>query len=271
MAEIPVQTLQESSGDAVGQVTRSKDPVADVSKLLNPVPLPVEAAPETEPSAEPPSESWDLKSLAERLGTDPEKLYTGLKVAMADGSELSLSALKDAHRPAVELEKARSQLVEEMTGSKREVAQAHQELAALVSLLDRSHVSPGLIQEAQRLAEQTRQAESDKLLARIPEWKDPVSRAADWADIRQVAREHGYSDAEIALAGQGFADHRMVSLLRALARKPKEPAQPKGQTKVAAKPAGNRSPNQQFGQLKAGVTTGRISPFTAVETLLKGR
>lgn len=272
MAEIPLQSLQEASGDAEAPIGRINDPVGEIDKLLNPDPPPVEPPPETGDQAEPPSESWDLKSLAEKLGTDPEKLYNGVKVAMTDGSELTLSALKDSYRPAAELEKARAQLTEEMSGSKREVAQAHQELAALVSLLDRQHVTPGLIQEAQRLAEQQRQAEADKLLTRIPEWKDPVSRAADWSDIRKVAREYGYSDAEIALAGQGYADHRMVALLRALARQPQAPAPAKPAAKVAAKPTPGGKPTaaQQFGQLKAAVTTRRMSPEAAVAQLLKG-
>lgn len=270
MTDIPLQTLQEATGDgpAPGRVN---DPVADVAKLLQPESAPAEQAPpETAAPAEPPSESWDFTSLAEKLGTDPEKLYHGVKVAMPDGTQVSVGDLKDAFRPAAELEKARSKLVEDDTASRREVAQAKQELAALVNLIDQRGLTPEIIQEAGRQSEQARQAEAQKLLQRIPEWKDPVAKAADWADIRQAARGHGYSDAEIALAEQGYADHRMVSILRALARTPKVQT-PKPAAKVAAKPtAGTPSAAQRHGQLKAAVKQGRLSPEAAVAQLLRG-
>jgi hypothetical protein len=270
MAEIPTQTLQEASGDAVGQVVRSKDPIADVSKLLSPAPAPVESSPETGSQQAPPDESWELKSVAERLGTDPEKLYTGLKVALDDGTELSVSALKDAYRPAAELEKARGELLEEMTASKREVTQNRQELGALVAYLAQNgQLTESAVREVQKMVDAERTAEADKLLKRIPEWKDPIARAADWSDIRKVAKEQGYTDAEIKLAEAGLADHRTIATWRALAKGPKPAAPAKPAAKVAAKPAaGSRTPAQQFGSLKAAVKTGRTSPFSAVAQLI---
>lgn len=272
MADIPLQSLQEATGDGDAPVGRVADPVGEVAKLLEPAPAAAEQpAPETgAPPADPPSESWDFTSLAEKLGTDPEKLYHGVKVAMPDGTQVSVGELKDLYRPAAELEKARSKLIEDDTSSRREVAQARQELAALVNLLDQRQLSPEMIQEAGRQSEQARQAEASRLLQRIPEWKDPVAKAADWADIRQAARQHGYSDAEIALAEQGFADHRMVSVLRALAKAPKA-ASPKPPVKVGARPTtATLSPAQRHGQLKAAVKQGRLSPEAAVAQLLKG-
>lgn len=271
MADIPLQTLQESTGDGDAPVGRVQDPVAEVAKLLQPEPAPAEQSPPgTEEQAGPGEEGWDFTALAGKLEIPPEKLFTDVKVALPDGSKVSIEQLKDAWRPAAELEKARSKLIEDDTGSRREVAQAKAELAALVNLLDTRQLTPELIQEAGRQSEQARQAEAARLLERIPEWKDPVSKAADWADIRKVAREHGYSDAEVALAEQGFADHRMVSILRALARGPK-PATPKPPPKVAARPStGTQSPAQRHGQLKAAVKQGRLSPEAAVAELLKG-
>lgn len=275
MAEIPVQTLEAASRDAEAPAARFTDPVAEVDKLLNPEPAPVEPSPETGDQAELPGESWDLKSVAEKLQTDPAKLYEGLKVAMEDGSELSVSALKDAYKPIAELDKARTKLVEEVTSSKRDIVQAEQELVALLTHPSMAqHLTPELIREVQRTAEQKRQAEAERLLARIPEWKDPVSRAADWSDIRTVGREHGFTDAELKLAEEGYADHRMLSLLRAVAKgsRASNPPQPKPAAKVAVKPAkgGNTSEAQRFGQLKAARTTGRMSPEAAVEALLRG-
>jgi cell division septation protein DedD len=211
-----------------------------------------------------------MKSLAEKLGTDPEKLYTGLKVALDDGTELSVSALKDAYRPAAELEKARGELLEEMTSNKREVTQNRQELGALVQYLaQQGQLTEPVAREVQKMVDAERAAEADKLLKRIPEWKDPIARAADWSDMRRVAKEQGYTDAEIKLAEAGLADHRTIATWRALAKGPKPAAPPKPAAKVAAKPAaGSRTPAQQFGQLKAAVKTGRVSPFSAVAQLI---
>ena len=271
MAEIPTQSLAESSGDVTGQVVRSQDPIADVAKLLSQAPAPAEPTPETEPQAEPTSESWDLKSVAERLKTDPAKLYEGLKVALDDGTELTVSALKDAHRPIAELEKARGALLEEHTSSKREVLEATQELEMVLRAVPQQYLSQEAVAEARRQAGQQREREAEKLLARIPEWKDPISKAADWVDIRRVALESGYTEAEIALAKEGYSDHRMVALMRRLARGPAAEAV-KPAPKVGVKPAGKgQSPAQMHGNLKAAVKRGQISPFSAVERLIGGK
>jgi hypothetical protein len=270
MAEIPTQTLQEASGDAVGQVVRSKDPIADVSKLLSPDPPPAEAPAGTPDQVEPPGGSWDIESLAAKLGTDTTKLYDELQVKFDDGTALSLTELKAAHRPAIELEKARGELLEEMTASKREVTQNRQELGALVAYLAQNgQLTEPMVREVQKMVDAERTAEADKLLKRIPEWKDPIARAADWSDIRKVAKEQGYTDAEIKLAEAGLADHRTIATWRALAKGPKPAAPAKPAAKVAAKPAaGNRTPAQQFGQVKAAVKAGRISPYSAVAQLI---
>lgn len=271
MEESPITTLQASSGDAEPVAARFTDPVAEVEKLLNPEPAPVEPSPETDIQAEPPGESWDLKSVAEKLQTDPSKLYEGLKVALDDGTEISVSALKDAHRPVAELEKARAALLEEHTSSKRDVMQASQELMQLLQTIPAEYLNEGTVRGIQQQAQRQRDQEAARLLERVPEWKDPIAKAADWSDIRRVAKEVGYTDAEIRLAEEGYADHRMVATLRLLAKGPKAPAA-KPAPKVAAKPAkATQSAAQQFGHLKASVTTRRISPEVAVETLLRGR
>lgn len=268
MAEIPVQSLAEGTGDSVGQVTRSLDPVADVAKLLSQEPAPAESTPGTEIQAEPPGGSWDIQSLAEKLGTDTTKLYDDLKVKFEDGTELSLTELKDAHRPAAEVEKARSALLEENASSKRQVLEATQELRQLLQGIPEQYLTEQTIGQARQQVQRQREQEAAKLLERVPEWKDPIAKAADWVDIRRVAKAEGFSDVEVRLLEEGYADHRLVSALRKLARGPAAVAV-KPAPKVAAKPAGkSQTPGQQFGQLKAAVTTGRMSPFSAVESLI---
>jgi hypothetical protein len=227
---------------------------------------------ETPESADPPVETWDLKSVAERLGTDPAKLYESLKVSIADGEELTVSALKDAYRPAAELEKARGKLLEEMETSKREVVQTQQEFAALLQLLGPQNLNQELLAEVNRRTEKQKAFEAERLLKAVPEWKDPIARAADWVDIRKAGQAVGYTDAEMRLAEAGYADHRLIALLRQVAKGPKV-EQPKPPAKVAVKPVGNGKPNEaaQFGQLKAQVKKGQLRPEMAGAMLIQGK
>jgi hypothetical protein len=268
MADIQSTTLQQATREGEPAPERFTDDIGAVSALLNAESAPVEPAPETAPSADaPPGENWDLKAVAERLKADPKTLYESLKVAFDDGSELSVSALKDAYRPVAEVEKARTKLWDEVTTSKRAVAEAQQELQNLLRHLDPQALTPEVLAENRRQLEAARSQETARLIERVPEWKDPIARAADWADIRRVGQELGYTPAELQLAEEGYADHRLVATLRALARGPKAqaPAE-KPAPKVAAKPTAA----QLHGRTKAAVTTGRTSPYTAVENLLKG-
>lgn len=272
MAEQQLATLQEATGDGQPPTGRVQDPVGEIAKLLQPDPAPAQdQSPETgDQAATPPAETWDLQSVAEKLGTDPAKLYDlKLRVGEGDGVEVTLSQLKDAYRPAAELEKARTQLVEETSRDRREALQLQQELAALVQLLPREVVTQALVEQATQQAARLRSENADKLLQALPEWKDPIRKAADWADIRAAGRELGYSEAELEAAKAGFADPRMLRALLGYRRAPAE--QPKPAAKVGAKPTSGGKPTaaQQHGQLKAAVTTRRMSPEVAAAQILK--
>lgn len=249
---------------------RSKE--YQVADLLKQAASPAPAAGESQHIPEaPPAEKWDIKAVAEKLGADPAKLYGDLKVAFEDGTEKSVSELKDAYRPVAELEKARTALWDEVSASKSEVAQAQQELGILLQTIGPQNLSQDLLQKVSQLAEQSRQAEAEKVLKAIPEWKDPITRAADWADIRRVGKEYGYTDAEMRLAEAGHADHRLIRMARALAKAPRsEPEKPQAKVAVAPKGGKPQTQAQQFGQLKAAVTKGQMSQTDAVAKLLKG-
>lgn len=244
----------------------------EVNDLLAGKSAPASPEPETAPTADAPDpgESWDMKTAAERLGVDPAKLYEQLKVAFDDGTELSVSALKDAYRPVAELEKAREALVSEVTTSRQEVAQATQELANILQKLGPKNLTPEILQEVNRQAEAQKQVEAERLLKALPEWKDPITKAADWSDIRKMANRYGYTDAEMRMAEAGFADHRMVRLLRDLSRA-QRPEPPKPQ--VAAKPTGKGTvptEAQRLGRISAAVKQGHMTPSQARAELLKG-
>jgi hypothetical protein len=224
------------------------------------------------PPEAPPAEKWDVKRVAEKLGTDPAKLYADLTVGFDDGTEITLGALKDGYRPAAELEKARGKLLEEMESSKREVVQTQQEFAALLQLLGPQNLNQELLAEVNRRTEKQKADEAERLLKAVPEWKDPIARAADWVDIRKAGQAVGYTDAEMRLAEAGYADHRLIALLRQVAKGPKvEQAKPPAKVAVAPKAPKPMSAAQQFGRVKAAVTSGRMSQVAAVESILRGK
>jgi hypothetical protein len=235
---------------------------------MQPKPAP-EAAPSVEAS---PAEKWDLKSVAEKLRTDPAKLYEQLTVAVGDGEEITVSAMKDLYRPAKELETARAAFTEEMSSSKAELLQATREFQNLLSLMDQRSLTPAAMQEAARLSEQQRAQEAEKLLKVLPGWKDPITKAAEWSELKPTARKYGFTDAEIKLAELGYADHRMLALVRALSKAERAAEAPKPAPKVAAEPKSAKAQTeaQRFGRVKAAVTSGRLSRVAAVEQILKG-
>lgn len=251
------------------EYTSIEDKAADILRQAS---SPAQDSPETGTSEETPAETrYDLKTVAERLQVDPATLYENLRIRAADdGEELSLGQLKDSYRSASELEKARGVLLEETTTSRKEVAQAQQELAILVQHLNRD-LKPELLQEVSRLAENQRTSQSEALLKALPEWKDPIRKAADWADIVKVAQQAGYTEADMRLAQAGYADHRMIRLALLAAKPQKAPAEPRPK-KVAVEPkrANPQTAAQQFGQLKAQVKQGRIRPEEAGARLLQG-
>lgn len=247
-----------------------------IEEVLRGSASPPDASQETGPADASPEavEIPDLKTAAERLQVDPAKLYD-LKVPLSDGTETTLGALKDAYKPVAELTKAREAFSEEQVKWRTDQETATRELSSLLSLLDPKVLSPQFLQEAARQTERARQQMADKLLELIPDWKDPVTKAAEWQDLKATAREYGFTDADVALAQQGFADPRFLKMARDLA---KAQAKAKGEAvkpapKVAAKPQGKgTTPTeaQQFGRLKAAVTKGQISRGAAIESILKG-
>jgi hypothetical protein len=239
-----------------------------VSQLLR------EAASQPEPTAEKqtpdappePEKAWDLKSVAEKLGTDPARLYADLRVGFEDGTELTLGALKDAYRPAAELEKARGKLLEDMESSKREVVQTQQEFSALLQLLGPQNLNQELLAEVNRRTEKQKADEAERLLKAIPEWKDPIARAADKAGAAV-----GYTDAELRLAEAGYADHRLIALLRQVTRGPKpEVAKPEAKKGMAPQKAKSPSAAPSVRDLKAAVRRKDMTSAEAVTSILKG-
>lgn len=258
------------------QIPVSNEPLSESSQLkavqdlLSGAEKPTAEQPTAETQSPPePGESWDIKTVAEKLQTDPAKLYDSLKVAI-DGEEIPIGKLKDAYRPAKELEKAKSAWLEERTQAETERQQFLTEFQALLGLIPQQHLTQEFLHEAQKQSETQRQKQAEALLKAIPDWKDPVTQAADWADIKPVALKYGFTDTDIALAKQGFADHRFIAMARDLAKARGIPVEkPAPKKAIETKPAKAPTEAQRFGRLKGAVTAKRMSPLAAVEKLIE--
>lgn len=281
MTESSVNSPESTVAQPAGVVSVKDTPLSRVEAILaaamqsEETQTPADEPQETEDSpADAPIEKWDIKSLAEKLGTEPAKLYEQLKVSLADGEEVTVSELKDRFRPAQELEKARKAFGEDQARAVTELEEAKREFTALLSSLDPRHLTPENLRMAQEQSEAWKSRQTQGLLKALPEWKDPVSRTADWADIGPVAREYGFSETDVALAKAGQADYRFIHAMRDLARlKAKERAgtlKPAPKVAAAPKPARPQTEAQKLGAIRAQVTKGNLSKVAAVEAVLKG-
>lgn len=106
--------------------------------------------------------------------------------------------------------------------------------------------------------EQTKQwqamvrSEQDKLLAAIPEWSEPDARKAEFLKIVQVAKQYGYTEAEVT----SVVDHRAMRVLRdamkyrELHREPTPATKAKVSPIKAAKPGTPDRPRPNAAQQK---------------------
>jgi hypothetical protein len=211
----------------------------------------------------------DLTSLAERLKATPDKLY-GIKVPLADGESRTIGELKDGYRTADQLRVERDKFHVERTQLDQDKRQALADLTAIMDRLPAQAVTPEAVQAVQQVHGEHLKRELAQLLETVPEWKDPVRYAAERPVMESYAAGLGFSPQDVA----AITDHKVLRLLRtaALADKETKAERVKPPAKVGQAPrAGkDRTPAQQHGQLKAAVTSRRISPVDAVAQLLKG-
>lgn len=156
------------------------------------------------------SEKLNLAGIAERLGISMEDVYK-LEVGMPDdGSTLTLTELKDL---ATERKRDVAERLEWETtqaSQRNQIAAATAELQTLLGMLPAEMRTPDMIRQAQAKLEYTRGLEQQKLLQRVPEWRDPAQFEADFEAIRPHVAEWGFSDADLA----GVYDSRLLAYIR---------------------------------------------------------
>lgn len=267
---MPDPVLQQAPAEAetdAGEIRNDQDAIKAVEQLLG-APSPAEPETAQDDTPAPDEMPADLTSLAERLKATPEKLYS-VKVPLADGESRTIGELKDGYRAAQQLESERELVRTDRGKLETDKRQALQELEGVVRNLPPQALTPEAISAVREAHGKRLQAELAQLLETVPEWKDPVRWTAERPVIEGYAAQFGYTPADLA----EISDHRVLRVLRTAALREQsltaERAKPPG--KVAQAPKGRQpTPAQEFGRLKAAVTTRRISPVAAVEALLKG-
>lgn len=216
-----------------------------------------------------PTEAWDIKTAAERLGVDPAKLYE-LKVSLGEGQEVTLSELKDQWKSKAAIEAEQADRLKERANWEADRIKAEREFSQLLQGFDPQVPADRREAAVKQYQDYVKSREREALLRSQPEWVDPKVENADRAEIWETLRDAGFTEDE----WQSTVDHRALRLLRRLV---KAEAQVKALTvkpapKVAAKPttAKVQTDAQRFGQMKTAVKTGRMRPEDAVASLLKG-
>lgn len=213
-----------------------------------------------------------VASLAEKLATDPKSIYA-LEVPLADGKTITLGELKDGFRPAADLAGERAAFLEERGRYEADRRQNDQELQEFLRQLPPEALDPRLVAQAKAALTANRESEHRAFLRDVPEWNDPVRVTADRNVMEAYIAGFGFSKADLA----SVTDHRLLRLVRTAALREAElkaikaerPAPVPASKAVAPKANKPSTANQDFGRLKAQVTTKRISPAQAVERLLK--
>ena len=161
------------------------------------------------PAAETP-EKLNLAGIAERLGISMEDVYK-LEVGMPDdGSTLTLTELKDLATERKRDVAERLEWETTQSSQRNQIAAATAELQTLLGMLPAEMRTPDMIRQAQAKLDYTRGLEQQKLLQRVPEWRDPAQFEADFEAIRPHVAEWGFSDADLA----GVYDSRLLAYIR---------------------------------------------------------
>lgn len=165
--------------------------------------------------------------------------------------EEALKSFSAAEPDAATLDKLRKENPAEYAAVRADI-QANRERLAVVQA-EQERVRQDQLAEQAKLAEQRFAEERDKILAAVPEWKDPAKAEAAGRELVATAQQYGFTGPDIAA---GFNDSRIVLLLRdAAAYRQLKAKVPDTKKKVealkAATPGAQKTPDRGAGEKKA--------------------
>ena len=150
-----------------------------------------------------------LAELAQKLGVEARDLYA-VKIGLPGGEEATLSELKDQaimHRKG---EAERLAWDERREQERAELVRQRDELRQLVDLVPREALNQQNVNTARAAIERYQQAEAQKLLERVPEWRDRARYTADRADMDRHLQGFGFDPKEL----DSVYDHRLLAYIR---------------------------------------------------------
>ena len=203
---------------------------------------------ETEAQKDEPEE-LDLSALLEKAELDPKDFYK-LKVP---GTEQTWGEAKDALQSVGDLALQKARQESELRDRENGILAKAREAQSLWELLPREVKTPEVSAQFERLKLQEIQAENQRTLTAIPEWRDPLKATTDREAIATLMQSYGYSDGEI---GQMYGSRELkawrdYAILKALV----SGIGAKEVKKATQKPTGRRAgvkPRQIEGATEAG-------------------
>lgn len=204
-----------------------------------------------------------IDDAAKQLGLS-RKEFNELEVNVR-GETMTIGDLKSRMHEVLTLDKARDELDDERGKWELERIASYRNLNAIVDALPRNAQTQGLLKQLEQQHESTRARELENLHFARPKWADTAYATAARQKITALAREYGFSVAEV----NGLMDHRQVLLVqdyaelrdkvkasREAARKVHEPTgeRPSGQG-AAARGAAGHSANGSGRRIKESQST----------------
>lgn len=151
----------------------------------------------------------DLKSLAEKLETKPEDLYS-IKVPMPNGESKTLGELKDLAAAQDKFTLRELQFEEERTRKEGELIRSQSELRELMAALPEGSVKPEVLEKVRAKHEATLKLERERTLEAIPEWKDEDRRTEDINGMVEHLKGYGFPENYL----KTVFNHRTIKYIR---------------------------------------------------------
>jgi len=224
---------------------------------------PDEATPETAP---------DLAALAEKLAMSPKELYKVLVPLGKGENPVTLGELKDAWQDAGKRQAEAAGLKEQRQKFELEAMSQRREIETLLAALPAEAITPELAHKARAEADRYMKRERELMLKAIPEWSDSSQLQADREQILAFIEPYGFSESDLSFV----TDHRLVRMLRDMARRENERATVKDR-KVTPAPARTDRPTkaqrdsgaERLAKIKRERAAGRLTDLNAVAALLE--
>lgn len=159
-------------------------------------------------------QTFSVKDAAEKLGCEPDELYSRLTVKLSSDSEpMTLGEFKDRAKDLANIDTLKAQAVEQKAQAEREYLQRNRALQAAAERLN-IELSEELVAEVQTQFNEYAETQGAKLLEALPEWSDTDTQRKDLDAIESVMRDYGFTEPEAA----NMVDHRLRLAFHQLAK-----------------------------------------------------